>query len=102
MGGDEGREELSDRRDPCRDFLANTSCDDKALDISTAGVPFDAQDREGQQSMRDSRLRGWRCREGSGGLNSPWGVFWAWLLVLVLEVKSVSLKDVGQRSCVEA
>lgn len=44
MGGDgarEGRRELL--QIPYRDGVANTSCNEKALDISTPGLPFGSQ-----------------------------------------------------------
>jgi hypothetical protein len=99
MGGDKAREKPSDMRNPYRNVLANTSCDEKALDTSTTGLPFDSQDQEEQQPIQTpgpkmSRREWWT--------KFAMGCVLGLVVGVVLGVRSVSLRDVGQRGCVEA
>lgn len=100
--GDEAREELSDMRNPYRDVLANTSCDEKALEISTTKVPFDSQDREEQQPIRTPGLRGPKMSRGEWWTKFAMGCVLGLVVGVVLGVRSVSLRDGEQRGCVKA
>lgn len=84
---------------PYHNGVANTSCNEKALDISTTGLPFDSQDQEEQQPIQTPGLWGpkmsrreWWTKFAMGGL----------VVGVVLGGRSVSLRDVGQKGCVEA
>jgi hypothetical protein len=104
MGGDidKAREEPSDMRNPYRNVLANTSCDEKALDTSTTKVPFDSQDQEEQQPIQTPGLRGPKMSRGEWWTKFAMGCALGLVVGVVLGMRSVRLRDVGQRACGEA
>lgn len=89
-------------RNPCRDVLANTSSDEKALATSTTKVPFDSQDREEQQPMQTPGSRGPKMSRREWWTKFAMGCVLGLVTGVVLGVGSVSLRDVGRRGCVEA
>jgi ElaB/YqjD/DUF883 family membrane-anchored ribosome-binding protein len=90
------RERSREMQNPCCNIVANTSCDEKALETSTKKSLFDSQDQEEQQSIHTPGSQGSRMSR------EEWWTKFAVSSVLGLVIGVVlGLKSVSQRACQE-